>query len=58
MHIPDRVWMLEYCRGALPTMLPFGLADSLFSTLDLLTVARTFRMYASLNWRALTARRR
>ena len=58
MHIPDRVWMLEYCRGALPTMLPFGLADSLFSTLDLLTVARTFRMYASLSWRALTARRR
>ena len=36
----------------------FGLADSLFSTLDLLTVARTFRMYASLSWRALTARRR
>jgi hypothetical protein len=58
MHIPDRVWMLEYCRGALPTLFPFGLADSLFSTLDLLTVARTLRMYVSLGWRSLTVRPR
>lgn len=52
MHIPDRVWMLEYCRGALPMMTPFGLADSIFSTLDFVTVWRTLRVYAVLLWRA------
>jgi C-8 sterol isomerase len=56
MHIPDRVWMLEYCRGALPTLMPFGLGDSLFSTLDFLTAARTLRVYAVLLWRAFTTR--
>jgi hypothetical protein len=56
MHIPDRVWMLEYCRGPLLTLFPFGLADSLFSTLDFLTGARTLRIYAVLLWRALSAR--
>jgi C-8 sterol isomerase len=52
MHIPDRVWMLEYCRGALPTMMLFGIADSLLSTLDFVTVWRTFRVYGVLLWRA------
>ena len=48
MHIPDHVWMLEYARGALPTLLPFGLADSLLSTLDFRTVRRTIGVYLSL----------
>ena len=38
-------WVLEYARGAIPTMLPFGVADTLFSTLDFVTLFRTFRIY-------------
>lgn len=53
MHIPDHVWMIEYARGALPLLLPFGLADSLFSTLDFKTVARTLAIYISLSTRRL-----
>lgn len=51
IHIPDHVWMLEYARGALPLLLPFGLADAFFSTLDLKTVLRTLAIYVSLNIR-------
>jgi len=36
--------------------MPFGLGDSLFSTLDFLTAARTLRVYAILLWRAFTTR--
>ncbi len=42
----DRGWILEYARGPIPTMLPFGVADTLFSTLDFTTLFRTFRIYA------------
>ncbi len=41
----DHAWILEYVRGPVPTMLPFGLADTLFSTLDYRTLLRTFRIY-------------
>lgn len=41
----DRAWVLEYARGPVFTMLPFGLADTLFSTLDYRTLFRTFRIY-------------
>lgn len=46
--IPNQAWVLEYARGIIPSMLPFGLADSLLCTLDLKTVARTFGIYAKL----------
>jgi hypothetical protein len=48
MRIPDRVWMLEYCRGLLFTMMPFGLLETLTSTLDVITAWRTLRIYGSL----------
>jgi C-8 sterol isomerase len=51
MHIPDHVWMLEYARGALPLLLPFGQADGLLSTLDVRTVRRTLAVYVALNTR-------
>lgn len=44
-RVPDFAWMLEYARGPIPTMLPFGLADSMFSTLDVRTTSRTVVEY-------------
>lgn len=44
-RLPDHGWMLEYARGFIPGMLPFGLADSIFSTVDSACVKRTFRTY-------------
>ncbi len=41
-------WMLEYARGPIPLMLPFGLWDSLFSTLDFVSLAKTVWHYGSL----------
>jgi len=52
-RIPDHGWMLEYSRGWIPTMLPFGLADSLVSTLDLQTLGRTIWHYGKLTTRNL-----
>ncbi len=47
-RIPEDGWMLEYARGPIPAMLPFGLADTVFSTLDLRTFGRTFKRYGEL----------
>lgn len=44
-RIPDHAWMLEYSRGLILTMLPFGLADTLLSTLDFKTLGRTLNSY-------------
>eukprot|EP01120_Amphizonella_sp_Union-15-10_P005849 TRINITY_DN178_c0_g1_i1.p1 TRINITY_DN178_c0_g1~~TRINITY_DN178_c0_g1_i1.p1 ORF type:complete len:191 (-),score=28.41 TRINITY_DN178_c0_g1_i1:50-622(-) len=44
--IPELCWALEYARGWIPTMLPFGFADTFFSTLDVKTAYRTFMIYA------------
>ena len=46
--VRDHAWMLEYSRGPIPLMLPFGLADTIFSTLDRSTVARTMWQYGKL----------
>jgi C-8 sterol isomerase len=43
--IPERAWVLEYGRGFILSMMPFGLADSLFSTLDLKTVTCNLGLY-------------
>ncbi len=48
MHYPDHVWMIEYARGSMPALFPFGLADGLFSTLDYKTLWLTLVVYFSL----------
>ena len=52
-RIPEHAWMLEYARGPIPSMLPFGLADTAVSTLDFRTFGRTVRRYGSLVVRSL-----
>ena len=44
-RIVNHGWILEYARGPIPTMLPYGIADTAFSTLDYRTLFRTFRIY-------------
>ncbi len=51
--IPDSAFMLEYARGPIPAMLPFGLADSIFSTVDAPTIGKTAWYYARLTAREL-----
>ncbi len=55
MHYPDHVWMLEYARGSMPSLFPFGLADGLFSTLDYKTLWNTLRIYFKLLNRSMPA---
>ncbi len=52
-RIPDRAWMLEYARGPIPTMIPFGLADTIFSTVDYKCFARTLWIYGSMTVKEL-----
>lgn len=40
-RMPDECWALEYARGNIVSMLPFGLADCLTSTLDFVSYAET-----------------
>ena len=48
MNFTDGVWAVEYARGALSLSMPFGIADELFSALDLSTAVQTLSMYTSL----------
>ena len=58
MHYPDHVWMVEYARGILPSLLPFGLADGLISTMDFKTVGQTLAIYLSLLSQRLSTRQK
>ena len=40
--------MLEYARGPIVTMLPFGLGDSISSTLDFTAIRKTIGTYGKL----------
>jgi len=51
--VPNHAFMLEYARGVIPSMLPFGLADTVFSTRDNKTLGRTLWHYGKLAVREL-----
>jgi len=48
IDFPDHCWMLEYARGALPALLPFGMANTLFNSLDYVSAAHVLKIYATL----------
>ncbi len=52
-RIPERCWALEYARGNIPGMLPFGLADAFSSTLDVRSVWDTLKVYTGAATREL-----
>lgn len=39
--MPDGAWALEYARGNILSMMPFGFADSMSSTFDFVTMWQT-----------------
>lgn len=39
--MPEGAWALEYARGNILSMMPFGFADALFSTLDFWSLGHT-----------------
>lgn len=45
VRLHETTFMLEYCRGSIPVLLPFGLADSLVSSLDPVTVGHSLWIY-------------
>ena len=52
-RLPDGGWMLEYGRGPIPTVLPFGLADAAFSMTDSKMIFDTVVTYGKLTIRNL-----
>jgi len=51
--LPDGGWMLEYGRGPIPSVLPFGLADATFSMMDGTMLRQTLWTYGKLTVRNL-----
>ena len=41
--IPETCWALEYARGNIVAMMPFGIADTFTSTLDFITLWQTIK---------------
>jgi len=50
--VPDHVFFLEYCRGPLPILMPFGLTNYLFGTLDFKSAFQIVKSHATLAWRS------
>jgi C-8 sterol isomerase len=52
------LWMLEYARGNIPSLFPFALADTMFSTLDFADLGRQLSMSTKLMCKELLVRLR
>ena len=44
-HMKGGTWAVEYARGFIPSTLATGLADTLFCTLDFITLFNMARVY-------------
>lgn len=53
VHLTNGTFMLEYCHGIIPALLPFGLGDTIFSSMDLVTLYRSLTAYGSLTIKEL-----
>lgn len=54
-RLPDSAWALEYARGNIVSMMPFGVVDTFFSTLDVISLMDTVQvsawgMFTELMW--------
>ena len=56
--IKTEAWMLEYARGNIVSMLPFGLLDALLSSFDHMIVIRTIAQYGKLVLKSLVRKRK
>jgi C-8 sterol isomerase len=57
-RFPESAWGVEYARGAIPLMFPFGFADTFTSTLDFVGFARTMKLYSRAVMRSTATRLR
>lgn len=55
IDFPDHCWMLEYARGTLAWLLPFGFVHVFTSTLDFHSLLRLMRIYTKLTRRYFRA---
>jgi C-8 sterol isomerase len=56
-RMPGRCYAMEYARGWIPTMMPFGLIEVFTSTFDFYTLGRTLLIYTKLvGWNLLTGK--
>eukprot|EP00186_Timspurckia_oligopyrenoides_P001229 CAMPEP_0182447488 /NCGR_PEP_ID=MMETSP1172-20130603/16661_1 /TAXON_ID=708627 /ORGANISM="Timspurckia oligopyrenoides, Strain CCMP3278" /LENGTH=195 /DNA_ID=CAMNT_0024643943 /DNA_START=94 /DNA_END=677 /DNA_ORIENTATION=+ len=44
--MPDSCWALEYAKGNIPSMMPFGILDGLSSTFDWISLFNTLKISA------------
>ena len=49
-HLGKACWLLEYGRGNIPSLFPFALGDTIFSTQDLTDVRKTMRASTKMMW--------
>lgn len=47
-RIKNDAFMLEYCRGNVPKMFPFGILDSILSTIDVRSIGQLVFIYSKL----------
>lgn len=51
-------WMLEHCHGNIPALLPFGLGDTIFSSMDWYTLYLSLSQYGKNVLRELIVHRK